>query len=85
MVVQFYLFISSLLLSMHPAIAEIESSAGDVFKTSCMGDEKIDDSAYREQKSKYCDCVADFIYEQQTEMPLMEVIGICKESYPPLS
>ena len=50
-----------------------------------MGDEKIDDSAYREQKSKYCDCVADFIYEQQTEMPLMEVIGICKESYPPLS
>ena len=53
---------------MHPAIAEIESSAGDVFKTSCMGDEKIDDSAYREQKSKYCDCVADFIYEQQTEM-----------------
>ncbi len=85
MVVQFTLFISALLLSIPPAIAEIEPSAGDVFKTSCMGDEKIDDVAYREQKSKYCDCVADFIYEQQTEMPLMEVIGICKESYPPLS
>ena len=85
MVVQFSLFISSLLLSVPPAIAEIEPSAGDVFKKSCMGDEKIDDVAYREQKSKYCDCVADFIYEQQTEMPLMEVIGICKESYPPLS
>ena len=84
MVVQFTLFISALLLSIPPAIAEIEPSAGDVFKTSCMGDEKIDDVAYREQKSKYCDCVADFIYEQQTEMPLMEVIGICKESYPPL-
>ena len=40
MVVQFTLFISALLLSIPPAIAEIEPSAGDVFKTSCMGDEK---------------------------------------------
>ena len=50
-----------------------------------MGDEKIDDNAYREQKSKYCDCIADFVYQQQTEKPLKEVIGICKEAYPPLN
>ena len=50
-----------------------------------MGDEKMDDNAYREQKSKYCDCIADFIYQKQTEKPLKEVIGICKESYPPLN
>ena len=50
-----------------------------------MGDEKMDDNAYREQKSKYCDCIADFVYQKQAENPLKELIGICKESYPPLN
>ena len=50
---------------MSPAIANVEPRAGDVFKLKCMGDEKMNDNAYRVQKSKYCDCIADFVYERQ--------------------
>ena len=79
------LLIPSLLLLMPPVIADVEPKPGEVFKRHCMGDEKMDDNAYREQKSKYCDCIADFVYQKQTEKPLKEVIGICKEAYPPLN
>ena len=79
------LVISAVLLSTPPAVANVEPRPGDIFKLKCMGDENIDDNAYREQKSKYCDCIADFIYKRQTEKPLKEVIAICKESYPPLN
>ena len=50
-----------------------------------MGDEKMNDNAYRVQKSKYCDCIADFVYERQVDKPFGEVIAICKESFPPLN
>ena len=45
----------------------------------------MDDNVYREQKSKYCDRIEDFVYQKQTEDPLVEVIAICKESYPSLN
>ena len=79
------LLVSALLLSMPPLIADVEPKPGEVFKRQCMGDEKMDDNAYRAQKSKYCDCIADFVYQKQAENPLKELIGICKESYPPLN
>ena len=82
---KFLLLISAVLLSMSPAIANVEPRAGDVFKLKCMGDEKMNDNAYREQKSKYCDCIADVVYERQVDKPFGEVIAICKESYPPLN
>ena len=82
---KFSLLISALLLSTPPVVADVEPNVGEVFKRNCMGDEKMDDNVYREQKSKYCDCIADFVYQKQTEDPLVEVIAICKESYPPLN
>jgi len=42
--------ISAVLLSTPPAVANVEPRAGDVFKLKCMGDEKMNDNAYREQK-----------------------------------
>ena len=66
---KFLLLISAVLLSMPPAIANVEPRAGDVFKLKCMGDEKMNDKACREQKSKYCDCIAGFVYERQVDKP----------------
>ena len=46
---KFLPLIPALLLSIPPVIADVEPKPGEVFKRKCMGDEKMDDNAYREQ------------------------------------
>ena len=76
------LVLGALLLSGTPVFADIKLNV--VLKKNCMGSEEMEDD-YRIQKAKYCDCMADFIYIEQTEKSLKEVIEICKNKYPPLN
>jgi|TARA_B100000073_G_C23524313_1_gene489337 hypothetical protein len=80
---QLPILLSALFLSVSPVLADVDPARVDVFKEACVGSEKMEDG-YRIQKSKYCDCMSDFIFFKQTEKPFGEVVEICKNKYPPL-
>ena len=81
------LALGALLLSGTPVFADVGPIPA-AFTEKCMGSDEMEDD-YRIQKSKYCDCMGDFIYvkyaDQDWREIFDEVVAICKDKYPPLN